>query len=679
MELGAEFIHGDVNPIVELCEEEGWSRRHLFTWSHGDGGPAEAPAPDGGMGYYYLGREKKLLRFDDPDPDFAACNEALWRLPETEAVEADADPRSLRQYLVDEGVPERMLGMACAGYGNTAGGTSDSVPASAAMRLERCWRGDGTELDPDFRMEHSFGVLIEHLSKGLTVKTSAPVASIVAPPSPSALLSVHLKSGEVLQARKAVVTVPLPVLKSGDIAFSPPLPCRKLAAIDSMSFANGVKVVLKFKSRPWPSHCHGVVCADSFVPEMWMNNTGVGVGGLITGTLASYPPSALGYHLHLEREECEGGDDDPTSAGASRLDPFHSASLLSNTGGLIDAKIPRHPFSTSTLSGSEEDARTLEESADASVPRSASPPVVCGAFTRSPLGNDPPPLSSAALPQPLTGGSNVALEERGVVEAEDATETPGVSYLVTGFIMGSRADAMLSQNSQPATIARFLSQMDTMFGGTATHPSLTPASDAYLEGFVHNWGKEAYIRGAYSTPTPQDQPGAAGVLREPCMDNRLFFAGEATAGSVDGTMRHLPVNRVNYASPIVLHGAMNSGALAAGEVASSLGVKGEGSLTEGGFFSPTYKFKDEFEGKGGLLVWRQAAANPPSPCLKSVGRDPEQGLEGGDIIDRPSTQPSSPRLSALAVRRGLLATRSLPHLMLEGSSYFHLSLYKAQG
>jgi hypothetical protein len=461
----------------------------------------------------------------------------------------------------------------------------------------------------------------------------------------------------------------------------PPPPPRKLAAIDSMSFANGVKVVLKFKSRPWPSHCHGVVCADSFVPEMWMNNTGGGVGGLITGTLASYPPSALGYHLHLEREEQEGVDDDPT-AGGPRLGP-HSTLPLSNTGGLADTKIPRHPFSTSTLSGSEEDARTLEESADASVPRSASPPVVIsGGSTLPPVGSvccDPPPLTPAAFLQSKATCGTVENAGKVEVEEEGPTENPGVFYLVTGFIMGSRADAMLSQHSQPAIIARLLSQMDTMFGGTATHPSPTPASDAYLEGFVHNWGKEDFIRGAYSTPTSQDQPGAAGVLREPCMDNRLFFAGEATAGSVDGTMRHLPKNRVNYASPIVLHGALNSGALAAGEVASSLGITREGPLGECGFFSPTYKFKDEFEGKGGLLVWRQAAANPPSPCLKSRGSDQNQGWEGEDSSLLLPAQPPSPRLTALAVRRGLLATRSLPQLMLEGSSYFQLSLYKAQG
>jgi hypothetical protein len=26
LECGAEFIHGDINPIVELCELHGWKR-----------------------------------------------------------------------------------------------------------------------------------------------------------------------------------------------------------------------------------------------------------------------------------------------------------------------------------------------------------------------------------------------------------------------------------------------------------------------------------------------------------------------------------------------------------------------------------------------------------------------------------------------------------------------------
>ena len=186
--------------------------------------------------------------------------------------------------------------------------------------------------------------------------------------------------------------------------------------------------------------------------------------------------------------------------------------------------------------------------------------------------------------------------------------------------MGERADAMLAAHSQPAIIARLLAQMDAMFG--------MDASGAFEAGFVHNWGKEPFIRGAYSTPTSRERPDAVARLREPHA-GAVFFAGEATAGAIDGSLRHLPANRADYASPIVLHGALNSGALAAGEVAASLGMGGGGEEAGAGKqFTPTYAFAapplpEELAGAkwgaagGGAppppprtLVWRQA---PPSP------------------------------------------------------------------
>jgi hypothetical protein len=345
LELGAEFIHGDINPIVELCEEKGWGRRHIFTWSHGDGGPSHEPAPDGGIGYYYLGAEKKLLRYDADDADMKKCNQVLWDLEHAEMAAAEADKRTLREYLIDAGVAERMLGLACAGYGNTAGGTADSVPVSRAMRFERAWHGDGSEADPDFRMEPSFAVLINHLARGLNIVTSCPVAEVLVHEAAShahapaaavehdaalaaaaPLLSlggapayadgaasaegvlaaaaavrprrhgvtVVCKDGRRVHAHRVVVSAPLPVLKAGEIRFSPPLSAAKVAALGSMAFANGVKIVLRFSRRAWPRDCHGAVCADSFVPEMWMNSS-KGVGGLSEGAVARLHRDGLPY------------------------------------------------------------------------------------------------------------------------------------------------------------------------------------------------------------------------------------------------------------------------------------------------------------------------------------------------------------------------------------------------
>ena len=49
-------------------------------------------------------------------------------------------------------------------------------------------------------------------------------------------MELQLAGGGTLRARRAVITVPLGVLKAGDITFEPPLPEAKAAAISSLGF-----------------------------------------------------------------------------------------------------------------------------------------------------------------------------------------------------------------------------------------------------------------------------------------------------------------------------------------------------------------------------------------------------------------------------------------------------------
>lgn len=62
---------------------------------------------------------------------------------------------------------------------------------------------------------------------------------------------VHLDDGEVIAADKVVLTTPLGVLKSGSIAFSPPLPEWKTNAIDRLGFGVMNKVILVFEKPFW--------------------------------------------------------------------------------------------------------------------------------------------------------------------------------------------------------------------------------------------------------------------------------------------------------------------------------------------------------------------------------------------------------------------------------------------
>jgi hypothetical protein len=218
-------------------------------------------------------------------------------------------------------------------------------------------------------------------------------------------------------------------------------------------------------------------------------------------------------------------------------------------------------------------------------------------------------------PAPPAGGGCSAAADAAAADAR------ADAYVVTGFVMGSRADALLAAHAQPTAIARMLAQMDDMFGA-APGGALPRASAVFTSGFVHNWAGEPFIRGAYSTPTFAELPDAAKRLAEPHEDT-VFFAGEAVAGAVDGRVRHLPAHRQHFASPIVLHGAMNTGSIAACDVARSLGaaVCCDPDVPA---FSPTYVFAPEGvdpaapDKPRAPTVWRQAQAPAPAKAGDAV-------------------------------------------------------------
>lgn len=60
------------------------------------------------------------------------------------------------------------------------------------------------------------------------------------------------ENGTVHEADKVLLTVPLKVLQDERIAFSPTLPTEKTAAIQSISFGDGLKMFFEFKERFYP-------------------------------------------------------------------------------------------------------------------------------------------------------------------------------------------------------------------------------------------------------------------------------------------------------------------------------------------------------------------------------------------------------------------------------------------
>ena len=75
------------------------------------------------------------------------------------------------------------------------------------------------------------------------IKLNSPVSQI---DYSGEKVTITLENGEVLTADKVLLTVSIGVLRSGDIEFYPPLPEEKRAAISSVDFLPGFKLLLKF-------------------------------------------------------------------------------------------------------------------------------------------------------------------------------------------------------------------------------------------------------------------------------------------------------------------------------------------------------------------------------------------------------------------------------------------------
>ena len=207
VELGAELLHGDKTEMINLILENvslksgeltsGIEQRDVnnnmipstgvsndtikeaelmkrddlllesFAWAQGDGGPSEREI-NGGYGLYYLGKEKRLLKYNELDPEIEYAHECLWSIPDVnikeqlqltqqrkDILKLDQNTGgviTLRDYLENCNIIPRVINLIDAGYANTIGGTIDCIPLHGAKHLEIGW--DKESEDGDFRLLH---------------------------------------------------------------------------------------------------------------------------------------------------------------------------------------------------------------------------------------------------------------------------------------------------------------------------------------------------------------------------------------------------------------------------------------------------------------------------------------------------------------------------------------------
>ncbi|MET9488604.1 NAD(P)/FAD-dependent oxidoreductase [Nocardia sp. NPDC006630] len=118
-------------------------------------------------------------------------------------------------------------------------------------------------------------ILREDVAEDLTIELNAPVRRIELDDNGVRVMTADT----AFEADKVLVTVPLGVLKSGDVEFDPPLPQAKQQAMDRLGFGTLNKIALHYPERFWPAeqYVFGYLCRETdghptVVISMWKSH-----------------------------------------------------------------------------------------------------------------------------------------------------------------------------------------------------------------------------------------------------------------------------------------------------------------------------------------------------------------------------------------------------------------------
>jgi len=245
IELGAEFIHGTEVMTWDLLKRYGLDYR---------------PTPEDENVYARL--NGKLAPFDDliSVDWFEVIDEAAdaW----VRAGKPDISLRGLLDmhgHLTDHTAEEaRLLNNIIA---EDYAGDLDELGVYGYV--EASFAGDGTD-EGDFWVREGYAKVLAHLAKGLDIRLNTPVKHIT---YAADTVSITAADGTQFDAAHGIVTLPLGVLKAGDVTFDPPLPHDKQHAIESLGAGVVNKLILGFKAPFWPKDLMAVYTASD--SQMW--------------------------------------------------------------------------------------------------------------------------------------------------------------------------------------------------------------------------------------------------------------------------------------------------------------------------------------------------------------------------------------------------------------------------
>lgn len=241
VEFGAELVHGSTIPTWELINRLGL---RTIPWTKTD--DSMVRLADGS--WRTMSEARRL------SPDFDATR--TWKtltshpLPEDEPFES---------YLKRNGFTTDQLEYVRRMFGNSSGDAPSYNSAQAMVdEIRDHMPGEG-----DHRVLDGYDRLIEAQAKGLDIRFGSVVEAIDWSQN---MIRVYT-SDTTFEGEQVVVTLPVGVLQSGRVRFSPELPPEKRTALNKLHMGPGIKMMYRFDEPIQPPNIMAVYSASN--PPMW--------------------------------------------------------------------------------------------------------------------------------------------------------------------------------------------------------------------------------------------------------------------------------------------------------------------------------------------------------------------------------------------------------------------------
>jgi len=153
--------------------------------------------------------------------------------------------------------------------GNEMGSGNAEVGMYGLREIEEKWASG--KIDSRIKYRSLLSVLeqtfVDVLDK---IILNSPVAAL---DYTASKITVTSSNGQLYEADKVIVTVPLTVLRSNEISFTPALSAERMNAFDRIGMDRGIKIILKFTERFWPSST-SYIYSEGNVPIYWATGAG---------------------------------------------------------------------------------------------------------------------------------------------------------------------------------------------------------------------------------------------------------------------------------------------------------------------------------------------------------------------------------------------------------------------